>query len=348
MAVLVKDFGKTADGQQAKLYTMKNAQGMVVELTDFGANIVNVIVPDKDGNVVDVCLGYDTIDGYLSNGCFFGSTIGPSANRIANASFVVDGCTCQLPVNDGVNNLHSDDNLGYHKRMWKTTTSDNTVVFSLEDEDGSMGFPGNKKVQVVFSLSEENELAIMYDVTSDKNTLINMTNHVYFNLAGHGAGTILDHELQIEASHYTPVIPGSIPTGEIATVTETPFDFTTAMKIGERIDLDNEQLKLGQGYDHNWVVDNFDGSIRKIATLSENASGRFMEVYTDQPGIQFYAGNCITPHVGKDGVNYGKRTGLALETQAFPNSVNQEGFPDVIYGPGRDYHTTTIYKFGWK
>lgn len=348
MAVLVKDFGKTADGQQAKLYTLKNAQGMVVDLTDFGANIVNVLVPDKNGNAVDVCLGYDVLDGYVTNGCFFGSTIGPSANRIANASFVLDGCKYQLSVNDGVNNLHSDDNEGYHKKMWNTTTTDNSVIFSLEDADGSMGFPGNKKVQVAFSLSEENELAITYDVTSDKNTLINMTNHVYFNLAGHDAGTILNHELQLEASHYTPVVEGSIPTGEIATVKNTPFDFTAATKIGERIDVENEQLKLGQGYDHNWVVDNFDGSIRKIAILSENTTGRFMEVYSDQPGIQFYAGNCITPHTGKAGAAYGKRTGLALETQAFPNSVNQEGFPNVIYGPDRDYHTTTIYKFGWK
>lgn len=347
MAVTTKNFGVTKDGKQATLFSLTNSNGMVAEITNYGANIVNLLVPDKDGKVADVVLGYDTLEDYFVNSCFFGSTIGPSANRIANASFVVDGVKYQLAVNDGPNNLHSDYELGYHKALWDAVIIDNGVVFSLEDADGNMGFPGNKKIQVTFEITEENELKITYDASSDKNTLINLTNHVYFNLKGHDQGTITDHKLQLLASNYTPVIPGSIPTGEIAPVAGTPFDFTELTTIGDRIENDNEQLHMGLGYDHNWVIDHCDGKVQKVALVEDPVSGRRMEVYTDQPGIQFYAGNCISEHTGKAGAAYGKRTGLALETQAFPNSVNQENFPDVIYGPERDYHTTTIYKFIW-
>lgn len=348
MSVTKKSFGKIRDAREASLYSLENKNGMIVEVTNFGVNIVKVIVPDKNGKKEDIALGYDTIDGYFENGCFFGATIGPSANRIANATFTVDGVKCRLAVNDGVNNLHSDDELGYHKQLWDAKIKDdNSVLFSLEDKDGNMGFPGNKKIEMTVALTDENELKLMYHAVSDKNTLINMTNHSYFNLAGHNAAPVLDHKLCILASAYTPVVAGSIPTGEIAPVAGTPFDFTKPVAIGERIEADNEQLKLGQGYDHNWVVDNYDGSIRKIAEVIEEISARRMEVYSDQPGVQFYAGNCIAPHTGKAGASYGKRSGFALETQVFPNSVNQENFPNAIYGPGRDYNTTTIYKFSW-
>lgn len=347
MTVKTREFGKTNDGKSITLYSLQNSNGVVAEVIDFGANIVNIYVPDKNGKVEDVVLGYDNAQGYFENGCFFGATIGPSANRIADAKFEIEGVTYQLPVNDGANNLHSDANLGYHKRMWDAVVNNDGVTFSLEDQDGCMGFPGNKKVKVAFVLTEENELKITYDVASDKNTLINMTNHVYFNLEGHDKGNILNHKLYLAASKYTPVVAGAIPTGELASVRETPFDFLTATVIGDRIEDNNEQLHLVQGYDHNWVVDDFDGSMKKIAELSEPVSGRKIEVHTDQPGVQFYAGNCITPHVGKAGVKYDKRSGLCLETQAFPNSINQAGFPNVIYGPGKDYHTTTIYKFSW-
>ena len=231
--------------------------------------------------------------------------------------------------------------------MFDATVSDNSVTFSFKDKDGNMGFPGNKNVSVKYTLTDENELKIEYNVTSDKNTLINMTNHSYFNLAGHASGSILNHKLTICASSYTPVVQGAIPTGEIAKVAGTPFDFTTPEYVGTRIEEDNEQLKLVHGYDHNWVLDNYDGTVRKVAEVTEETSGRKMEVFTDQPGIQFYAGNCIEPHTGKQGASYTPRTGLALETQVFPNSVNQDNFPDCIYGPGKDYKTTTIYKFTW-
>lgn len=348
MSVIKRSFGKTKDGREAEIYSFENKNGIVVEVTNYGVNIVKIIVPDRNGKKDDIVLGYDTIDGYFENGSFFGSTIGPSANRIADASFVVDGKRYQLSVNDGVNNLHSDYELGYHKRLWDAVIKDdNSVLFSLEDQDGNMGFPGNKKIEVTVALTDENELKLIYHAESDQNTLINMTNHSYFNLAGHNAAPILDHKLCILASAYTPVVPGAIPTGEIAPVAATPFDFTKPIAIGARIETDDEQLKIGQGYDHNWVVDGFDGSIRKIAEVTEENSGRSMEVYSDQPGVQFYAGNCIAPVAGKAGVTYGKRSGLALETQVFPNSVNQENFPNAIFGPGKDYNTTTIYKFRW-
>lgn len=347
MAVTAKKFGMTKDGKEATLFSLSNSKGMTAEITNYGANIVNLFVPDCNGKTDDVVLGYDTLEEYFVNSCFFGSTVGPNANRIANASFTIDGEKYQLAVNDGPNNLHSDYELGYHKVLWDAKEIENGVVFSIEDFDGNMGFPGNKKVQVTFELTEENELKITYDASSDKKTLINMTNHVYFNLKGHNQGTITDHKLQLAASHYTPVIPGCIPTGEIAPVAGTPFDFTELTTIGDRIEADNEQLHRGTGYDHNWVIDHCDGKIQKVALVEETTTGRKMEVYTDQPGIQFYAGNCISEHTGKGGAKYGKRTGLALETQAYPDSVNRDNFPDVIYGPGRDYHTTTIYKFIW-
>lgn len=347
MAVSTKQFGITKDGKEATLFSLSNSKGMVAEITNYGANIVNLFVPDKNGKVEDVVLGYDTLEEYFVNSCFFGSTVGPNANRIANAGFVIDGEEFHLAVNDGPNNLHSDYELGYHKVLWNAEVTEQGVVFSLEDADGNMGFPGNKKVQVSFEVTEENELKITYDASSDKKTVINMTNHVYFNLKGHNQGTITDHKLQLLASNYTPVVAGCIPTGEIDSVAGTPFDFTNPTVIGDRIEADNQQIAFGSGYDHNWVIDHCDGKIQKVAVVEEAVSGRKMEVYTDQPGIQFYAGNCISEHTGKGGAVYGKRTGLALETQAYPDSVNRENFPDVIYGPGRDYHTTTIYKFIW-
>lgn len=347
MSVAKKNFGKNKKGQDVTLYSIENKNGMTAQVMDFGAILVNLLVPDKNGKIDDIVLGYDKIEDYYTNGSFFGATVGPSANRIADAKFVIDGVTYNIAVNDGPNNLHSDMELGYHKQMYDATVSDNSVTFSLKDTDGNMGFPGNKNVSVKYTLTDENELKIDYNVTSDKNTLINMTNHSYFNLAGHASGSILNHKLAIYASAYTPVISGAIPTGEIAKVAGTPFDFTTPEYVGARIEEDNEQLKIGHGYDHNWVLDNNDGTIRKAAEVTEETSGRKMEVFTDQPGIQFYAGNCIEPHTGKQGAAYVERTGLALETQVFPNSINQDNFPDCIYGPGKDYKTTTIYKFTW-
>lgn len=346
MAVTSKNFGSAPDGTAVTLYTIQNSSGFTAEVTNFGAILVNLFVPDKSGNVTDVVLGYDTVDGYFTNGAFFGSTIGPSANRIDNACMEINGVTYQLSVNDGTNNLHSHDDLGYHKRVWNAEPKENSVVFTLDDADGSMGFPGNKKVQVTYTVTEQNELKIEYHVTSDKPTLINMTNHTYFNLSGHDAGSIENHRLYINAFHYTPVYERLIPTGDLVPVEGTPFDFRVMKRVGDEIDADNIQLKYGQGYDHNYAVDNYDGSVRKAAEVQDPATGRKMEVYTDQPGIQFYAGNCIKPHTGKAGASYGKRSGLCLETQTFPDSIHQTQFQNVVYGPERPYHTTTIYRFG--
>lgn len=346
MAVTKRNFGKNEQGQEVTLYTMKNENGMVAEVTDYGAILVNLFVPDKTGNVDDIVLGFDQVDGYFGNGSFFGATIGPSANRIADACFSIDGERYQLAVNDNQNNLHSDYDMGYHKRMWAAECGDNKVTFTLTDEE-TMGFPGTKKVAVTYELTNDNEVKISYEADSDKKTLINMTNHTYFNLVSHDAAPIEGHQMCILASHYTPVVAGAIPTGEIAPVEGTIFDFRKPMAVGEHVNDDHEQLKLVEGYDHNWVIDEFDGKMKKVAVVTEPTKGRTMEVYTDLPGIQFYAGNCIKPEAGKGGASYGKRSGFCLETQAFPDSVNRENFPDVIYGAGRKYETTTVYKFIW-
>lgn len=345
MAITTKSFGVTTDGTEVNLYTITNSKGFAAGVTDFGAILVNLFVPDKTGKTVDVVLGYDSVKQYQENGSFFGATIGPSANRVDNAAFTIDGVTYQLAANDGTNNLHSDYFLGYHKRIWNAKPQDNSVVFTLEDADGTMGFPGNKKVQVTYTVTEDNELKIEYNATSDKKTLINMTNHSYFNLAGHNAGNIEGHRLYINAFHYTPVFERLIPTGDYKPVVGTPFDFRRMKPVGQDINADDIQLKYGQGYDHNFIIEGYNGNIQKVAAVEEPTTGRKMDVYTDQPGIQFYAGNCIAPQAGKEGTTYGKRSGLCLETQCFPDAINQSHFPDTVYGPDRPYKTTTIYKF---
>ena len=345
MAVRKEVFGTAKCGTPIYRYYITNSRGVQAGVINFGAILVNLFVPDKDGKVQDVVLGYDTLEPYFENGSFFGAVIGPSANRIAGASFVLEGQRYNLDVNDGANNLHSHKDDGYHKRIWDAQEGTDSVTFTLEDKDGSMGFPGNKKVSVTYTVTEDNELKIHYQAESDKNTIINVTNHTYFNLAGHDAGTILDHSLQLMASSYTPVREGSIPTGEIAPVEKTPFDFRAGKKIGEEIDADNEQLRIGLGYDHNWVIDGKIGELRKFAVASEETSGRVMEAYTDLPGVQFYAGNCIDPVEGKEGARYGKRCGFCLETQYFPDTANKPEFPSAVFGPGRRYSAVTVYKF---
>lgn len=344
MAVTSKSFGNAPDGTEVMIYSIKNNHGFTAEVTNFGAILVNLFVPDKNGAMADVVLGFDKAEGYFANGSFFGSTIGPSANRIDNASIEINGEKYQLNANDGTNNLHSDDNLGYHKRVWNAEPKDDCVVFTLED-NATMGFPGNKTVQVTYTVTDGNELKIEYHAASDKPTLINMTNHTYFNLSGHDSGNIEQHRLYIDAFHYTPVYERLIPTGDLVPVEGTPFDFRAMKAIGDDINADDIQLTYGQGYDHNYAIDSYDGSIKKAAEVQDPASGRKMAVYTDQPGIQFYAGSCIKPETGKGGAAYDKRSGFCLETQAFPDSIHQPQFQDVVYGPERSYNTTTIYKF---
>lgn len=345
MAIEKTVFGIMKDGTQIHLYSMKNSKGMEAQVMDYGAILVRLFVPDKNGKADDVVLGYDQLEKYYINGANYGATIGPNANRIGNAVFSLDGVKYQLAVNDGVNNLHSDADNGYHKRVWKATEGDNAVTFELDGLDGEMGFPGNKKVAVTYTLTEANELKIHYHAVSDRNTIINMTNHTYFNLAGHGAGSIYDHVLTMYASAYTPVAVGAIPTGEIAPVAGTPMDFRKAKRIGDEIDADFEQLRLTGGYDHNWVLDGEEGTLRLIAVVEEPVSGRRMKTYTDLPGVQFYAGNFQDKEEGKAGASYDKRTGLCLETQYYPDTANKPDFPSAVFGPDREYDTTTIYQF---
>lgn len=343
MALKKRNFG--VDGQEATLYTLENSKGMKAEVTNYGANLVDLFVPDKNGVVEDVVLGFDSVKGYMKNGSFFGATIGPSANRIGGAKFTIDGVEYHVDVNDGPNNLHSHMQNGYHKMLWDAEEGENSVTFTVRDTDGYMGFPGNKELSLTYTLDEENGLTLHYHAKSDKNTVMNPTNHSYFNLDGHKAGNIEDHIMMINASCYTPVVPGAIPTGEIASVKGTPMDFTSEKVVGKEIRENMEQLLLTQGYDHNWVVDGWDGSLKHIATTIGPKSGRKMHTYSTLPGVQFYAGNCIGDEPGKDGAFYTKRSGLCLETQYYPNSINTPNFPSCVFGGDKEYDSVTVYRF---
>ena len=340
-----RSFGKTKEGVEVFLYTLENKKGIKAEITNFGANLVNLIVPDKEGNERDVVLGFEDVSGYEENPSFFGALIAPSANRIAKASFTLEGNTYYLKKNNGENNLHSDEVLGSHKRIWQVKEGEQEVSFSLKYEDGELGFPGNREFKVTYSLNEENELKISYQGRSDKPTVINPTNHSYFNLKGHSSGKIEDHTIELYASNYTPADKESIPYGDIVSVEGTPMDLRKETVVGDKIDSDFEQLNFAAGYDHNWVTDNYDNKVRKIAVVKSPAKDCVMEVYTDLPGVQFYAGNFIDEQRGKQGAAYGKRSGLCLETQYYPDSVNKENFPSVVYGPEKEYQSVTIYKF---
>lgn len=345
VSVTKRNFGKDSQGREVMLYTLENQNGMKAEVTDLGAILVNLYVPDKNGRLEDVVLGFDSAEGYLGNGSFFGATIGPSANRIGGACFEIDGMSYQVDVNDGPNNLHSHMEEGYHKLLWEAREGEGSVIFTIRDTDGNMGFPGNKVLQLTYTLDEENGLTLHYHGVSDKKTILNPTNHTYFNLDGHKAGNIEGHQLQLFASHYTPVVEGAIPTGEIAAVAGTVMDFTRPKAVGKEIREEFEQLLLTQGYDHNWVVDGWDGGLRRIAVLTSPKSGRRMTASSTLPGVQFYAGNCISPQSGKDGAFYDKRSGLCLETQYYPDSIHRPEFPSCVFGEDREYDSTTVYRF---
>lgn len=345
MAVEKSFFGKSPEGQDIILYTLSNSKGMKASITNLGAILVKLIAPDADGKMDDVVLGFDNADQYYNNPSFFGSVIGPNANRIDGAAFTLDGVEYKLDVNDGPNNLHSHIDKGYHKKIWDVEVNDMSITFSLTD-NATMGFPGKKQISVTYTLDENNGLTLHYHASSDVPTIINPTNHTYFNLNGAGNGDIEDHELWLGASKYTPVVAGAIPTGEIASVSDTPMDFTTMKQIGLEIDADFEQLKLTGGYDHNWVIDGYDKTLRHIATVKSPKNGRTMETYTTLPGVQFYAGNFITPESGKGGAAYEKRYGLCLETQFYPDTIHHENFPSCVFGgEGNDYDSVTVYKF---
>ena len=346
MAVTISSFGKFSDGREVKLYTIENKNGMRVSVANIGAALVRVEVPDRQGCMADVVLGFDRAEDYLQNGSFFGVVIGPNANRIGKAAFYLDGVTYSLAANDGINNLHSDREKGWHKCFWEASVGEESVTFHLQDQPDNMGFPGTKTAQVTYSLNEENELRLHYHAASDKRTILNLTNHSYFNLEGHGSGSIEGHELWLGACSYTPADAGSIPTGEIAAVEGTPMNFTVSKKVGAEIDADFPQLQFAGGYDHNWVIDGWDGTLRHFATVKSLASGRVMDVYTTLPGVQFYAGNFIDAQRGKGDAVYKRRGGLCLETQYFPDSANKPEFPSCIFGGEKEYDSVTVYRFG--
>ena len=343
---MVKElYGQTKEGQNVYAYTFENKNGMEMTVLDFGANLLKVIVPDKDGVKRDVVLACESLEAFYQNGSFLCSTVGPSANRIAKAEALIDGVIYKMDVNDGENNLHTDIPNGLNKRMWNVEELANGIKFTVELKDMEYKLPGNRKMEVTYTLSDDNEIRIDYAATSDKNTIMNPTNHTYFNLDGHESGTILDHTLWLKASHYTPVVAGAIPTGEIASVKGTPMDFTEWKTIGKDIEEDFEQLHLTSGFDHNFVVDDCDGTIQEIAKAKAKNSGITLTVSSDLPGVQFYAGNCIAPETGKDGAKYDKRHGFCLETQFYPDSVHHDNFPSAVFGPERPYQSATIFKF---
>ncbi len=349
MKITQKSFGKTAKGEEATLYTLSNSNGMKVSFTDYGANIVSIIVPDSKGNMADVNLGFENLAGYEENPPGFGSFIGRHANRIGDAKFELNGKVYELDKNDGKNNLHGGYT-GYNKLMYEAEVYEDddiaSVEFSRLSPHMEQGFPGNLDITVTYSLTENNELVIEYLAVSDRDTIVNLTNHSYFNLAGHNAGSVLDHKVWIKANQFTPTTPDLIPTGELWDVTGTPMDFRTLKRIGQDIEADYEPIKLGGGYDHNFVLDCSGTQVEKVAELIEENSGRKMEVFTDLPGIQMYTANMLNPvNNGKGGATYGKRQGVCFETQFFPNSINIKNFPSCMLKAGKEFDSVTIYKF---
>jgi aldose 1-epimerase len=354
-SVQIQPFGTVASGEKTDLYILTNSRGMTVAITNYGATVVSIRVPDRAGKFADVVLGFDTAKEYEDGTAHIGGTVGRYANRIAHGSFTLAGKTYALPKNNGENTLHGGL-LGFDKKIWAAEQSPSkdgvTVQFTYVSPDGEEGFPGTLSAMVVFTLlNDKNELRIDYYANSDKPTVVNLTNHSYFNLAGQGNGDILSQTLQLNASKFTPVDAGLIPTGELRDVKNTPFDFTRPVAIGERISGEDEQLKLGRGYDHNWVLDRKTGfsGIELAAVARDPKSGRVLEVLTTEPGIQFYTGNFLdgTAH-GKDGKVYEQRYAFCLETQHFPDSPNHAGFPSATLFPSRPFHSTTIFRFSVK
>jgi aldose 1-epimerase len=342
-------FGTLPDGTALDLFTLKNASGMEVSVTNYGGIITSLKVPDRDGKIDDVTLGYDSIDGYLKSSPYFGAIIGRYGNRIGKAQFELDGKTYKLPANDGPNTLHGGVK-GFDKVVWQAEPfereGERGIIFTYVSPDGEEGFPGTLSSRVTYTLTDKNELAFDYQATTDKPTVVNLTQHAYFNLAGDGSGDVLGHELTINADRYTPVSSTLIPTGELASLEGTPLDFRTKTAIGARIDAAHEQIKRAGGYDHNYVLNREGDGLSLAARVEEPKTGRVMEVHTTEPGIQFYSGNFLDGSItGKQGHVYNKRNGLCLETQHYPDSPNQPSFPTTTLKPGEEYKSRTVYTF---
>lgn len=343
-----ENFNTEIDGKKVSLYTLKNANGLVAQITNFGGKVVNLWTPDKNGNFDDIVLGFSDIERYKkTEEIYFGSLIGRYGNRIGNARFSINDSVYTLAANNGPNNLHGGVK-GYNNVVWDAEQPDGkTLILKYLSHDGEEGYPGNLNVKVQYTLTDENELKIEYWATTDKPTPVNLTSHSFFNLKGEGSGTINGHLLQINADNYTPVDSTLIPFGEIVQVEGSPMDFRNLTAIGSRIDQDFDQLKMGNGYDHNWVLNRQGNGLSFAAKVVEPESGRTMDVYTNEPGLQFYGGNFLNgKETGKSGKPYNFRDALCLETQHYPDSPNKPGFPSVILNPGSEYYSICVYKFG--
>jgi aldose 1-epimerase len=341
-------FGKMPDGQEVHLYTLTNSNGMQVAITNYGARIVSILVPDRNGKMADVVLGFDNLPDYIKYNTYFGALVGRYANRIGGAKFTLDGTVYHLPVNNGPNSLHGGVK-GFDKRFWTAKEiqgAEPSLEMTYLSKDGEEGYPGNLQAKVVYTLTKENSIKIDYSATTDKDTVINLTNHSYFNLAGEGNGDILKQVMMINSSKITPVDATLIPTGKFMDVSGTPFDFRKPTPIGARINEDNQQLKNGKGYDINYILDRKGSGLELAARAYDPESGRELEVYTTEPGIQFYSGNFLDGSIpGKGGTAYGTRSAFCLETQHYPDSPNHPDFPSTELKPGQTFHEVTVFKF---
>ena len=349
--VETSDFGKTSEGISVYRYVLRNNKGAEAVVISYGATLVSLKVPDRAGKPADVVLGYDSLDGYEQGKSYFGGTIGRYGNRVARGEFTLDGTVFHLPKNDGPNSLHGGS-VGFNKRIWtgvdRSRPDAQVLELNYTSANGEEGYPGTLKVQVAYTLpAEANELHIDYTARTDQGTVINLTNHSYFNLSADMNKEIVDHHLLLRAPQFTPVDSTLIPTGELRAVRGTPFDFTKLTAIGARINQDDEQLKFGRGYDHNWVLERSEkGGLSLAAEVFEPSSGRVLEVLTTEPGIQFYSGNFLDGAAkGKGGQLYAHRTGLCLETQHFPDSPNHPNFPSTVLKPGETYRSSTVLRF---
>jgi aldose 1-epimerase len=346
----VGPFDRTPDGQVVDLVTLRNSHGIELRLMTYGGTILSLRTPDRDGQIDDIVLGFDTLAPYIDKSPYFGAIIGRYGNRIAKGRFTLDGTSYTLATNNGPNHLHGGT-VGWDKRVWKADPFQNGqavgVKLSYVSPDGEEGYPGTVHADVTYSLNDQNQLIVDYHATTDKPTVVNLTQHSYFNLAGAKAADILGHELMINADRYTPVDDTLIPTGEIASVDGTPFDFRIPTAIGARIDQDNEQLKHGPGYDHNWALNRTGDGLSLAARVTDPVTGRTLQIDTTEPGLQFYSGNFLDGTLtGKNGRTYGRRSGFCLETQHFPDSPNHPNFPSTVLRPGQEYRSQTIFTFG--
>ena len=351
LEVTKQAFGNMPDGSAVDLYTLSNAAGMRAGIITYGGTVVSLTAPDRTGKFGDVVNGLDDVASYMKGTAYFGALIGRYGNRIGHAQFKLDGATYKLPANDGPNTLHGGT-AGFDKRIWTAVPGNSpdgqTLELTYVSKDGEEGFPGTLTAKVVYTLTSKNELKIDYSATTDKPTVVNLTNHSYFNLKGAGEGDILGHEVMIAGDRFTPVDSTLIPTGELKAVAGTPFDFTKATPIGARIEADDPQIKFGKGYDHNWVLNKTGAELSKAAEVHEPTTGRVMEVWTTEPGLQFYTGNFLDGTLQGKGKTYAHRSAFCMETQHFPDSPNKPSFPSTTLRPGDTYKTTTIYRFSAK